>query len=247
VYGNGSIAGYNASSADFLKHVHSGITPPEFPTIDTSTFEKFVPAADATGASVIATSPPSTRRSFTNIRIKANANPTFAAGTVIQGVVFIEAPNQVTFTGGVTIQGVVAVQNNPSGDSNSNVIKFGGNVTHQGVETLPKSDPFVATVDNVQVPLAQLTGSFLLAPKFDLIMRGNSNNVGGTIVAGKIDIAGTAGANVKGTVINLDDTSVAMTGTSDIVISASGSDNYPSGVTFGSHFVANAKTYQELQ
>jgi hypothetical protein len=238
-FGNGSIAGYTSSSADFANHVHAGVTPPEFPAIDTSPFEKYVPGPTDTGASVISANPPSTRKSFTNIRIKAGVNPSFAAGSVIQGVVFIETPNQVTFTGGVTIQGVIVVQNNPTGDSSTNFIKFGGNVTHQGVETLPNSGVFTG--------LPNLSGSFLLAPTFDLIMRGNTNNVGGTIVAGKIDIAGTAGANVKGSVINLDDTSVDMTGTSDIVISASGSDKYPAGITFGSHFTPNPATYLELQ
>lgn len=239
-FGNGTIAGYNSSSSEFANHVHAGVTPPEFPTIDSSPFEKYVPGPTDTGASVISASPPSSRKSFTNIRIKAGVNPSFAAGSVIQGVVFIETPNQVTFTGGVTIQGVIVVdQKNLTGDSSSNVIKFGGNVTHQGVETLPNSGAFAG--------LPNLSGSFLLAPAFDLIMRGNTNNVGGTIVAGKIDIAGTAGANVKGTVINLDDTSVDMTGTSDIVISPSGSDKYPAGITFGSHFTPNPATYLELQ
>jgi len=95
--------------------------------------------------------------------------------------------------------------------------------------------------------LTKLTGSFLLAPTFAVTMTGNSNNVGGTIVTSKLDISGTAGANVKGTVINLNDTAVNMTGTSDIIIQASGADHYPAGVTFGAHFTPDAKTYVELQ
>jgi hypothetical protein len=238
-FGNGTIAGYSSSSSEFANHVHAGVSPPEFPSIDTSPFEQYVPNASASGPSVISASPPSTRKSFTNIRIKAGVNPSFSSGSVIQGVVFIETPNQIRFTGGVTIQGVIVVQNNPTGDVTTNSIHFGGNVTHQGVETLPNSGAFEG--------LPNLSGSFLLAPKFNLVLRGNSNNVGGTIVAGKIDIAGTAGANVKGSVINLEDTALDMTGTSDIVISPSGSDKYPAGITFGSHFTANPATYMELQ
>ena len=238
-FGNGTIAGYKSSSAEFAEHVHAGAREPEFPTIDTSSFEQYVPPPDAIGASVITTSPPSTRKSFTNIRIKAGANPSFAAGTIIQGVVYIETPNQITFTGGVSIQGVIVVQNNPTGSVDTNSITFGGNITHQGVETLPNSAPFVG--------LPQLSGSFLLAPKFTVTMTGNSNNVGGTIVTGRLDISGTAGANVKGTVINLEDTAVNMTGTSDIIIRSSGADKYPAGITFGSHFTPNYKTYTELQ
>jgi hypothetical protein len=240
-FGSGSIAGYRSSDSQFANHVHSGVREPEFPTIDTSSFEKYVPATDAApGPSLITVNPPSTRKSFTNIRIKAGANPRVGAGTVIQGVIYIETPNQVSFTGGVTIQGVIVVQNGAvNNPSNPNTIRFGGNVTHQGVETLPNSGAFTG--------LPQLSGSFLLAPTFAVTMTGNSNNVGGTIVTSKLDISGTAGANVKGTVINLDDTAVNMTGTSDIIIQASGADHYPAGVTFGSHFTPDAKTYVELQ
>jgi len=239
-FGSGTIAGYKSSDSNFAAHIHSGVREPEFPTIDTSSFEKFVPASNAApSASLITANPPSSRKSFTNIRIKAGVNPSFAAGSVIQGVVYVETPNQLTFTGGVTIQGVIVVQNNPTGDPNSNTIKFGGNVTHQGVETLPNSGAFTG--------LPQLSGSFLLAPTFAVTMTGNSNNVGGTIVTSKLDISGTAGANVKGTVINLNDTAVNMTGTSDIIIQASGADHYPAGVTFGAHFTPDAKTYVELQ
>jgi hypothetical protein len=254
-FGNGTIAGYKSSESDFANHIHSGVREPAFPLIDSSSFEKFVPKPTDTGASVIATNPPSTRKSFTNIRIKANANPSFAAGTVIQGVVFIETPNQITFTGGVTIQGVIVVdQSQYNGTVNTNTIRFGGNITHQGVETIPDAPPFVVTVPDATDPsksqvihLPQLTGSFLLAPGFGVTMTGNSNSVGGTIVTSKLDISGTAGANVKGTVINLDDTAVNMTGTSDIIIRASGSGQYPAGITFGSHFTPNPATYLELQ
>jgi hypothetical protein len=215
------------------------VTAPEFPVIDSSSFATYVPSATApAGPQVITTSnPPGS--SFTNIRIKAGANPKFSGGSILRGVVYIETPNQITFSGGVTIQGVIVVQNNPTGDPTTNTIKFSGNVTHQGVETLPDAAPFAG--------LPKLTGSFLLAPTFGVTMTGNSNQVGGTIVTSSLDISGTAGANVKGTVINLSDTSVNLTGTSDIVVSSTGTTNYPAGVTFGTHFAPLPDTYQELQ
>jgi hypothetical protein len=116
---------------------------------------------------------------------------------------------------------------------------FAGNITHKGVETLPDSGVFAG--------LPKLTGSFMLAPTFDVVMKGNTNNVGGTIVTSQLDITGAAGANVKGTVINLDDTAVNLTGNSDIVISSSGTTNYPAGVIFGSHYMPLPDTYQEIQ
>jgi hypothetical protein len=255
VFGNGSIAGYSSSSDQFANHVHPGVAPPEFPAVDSSPFEKYVPAPSATGASVITSnSGLSTRHNFVNIRIKAGVNPTFNTAT-IQGVMFIETPNIVTFGGQTTIQGVVVVQNNPTGTPasgpndntpNANALVFNGNVSHTGVE-VPLDKGGLDPTDPRFAGLANLSGSFLLAPQFLLYMRGNSNQVGGTIVASRIDLGGTAGANVKGSVINLDDTSVNMTGTSDIVISPTGSDKPPAGLTFGSHFTPNPSTYLELQ
>jgi hypothetical protein len=236
-YGSGSIAGYTASNSNFADHIHAGVTPPEFPTIDSTVFEPYVPSASAPpGPQVIATSSP-VGTSFTNIRIKANANPKFNANTIIRGVVYIETPNQITFNGSATIQGVIVAQNNPTGNTSTNTMKFSGNITHQGVETL---DP--AVFGN----LTKLTGSFLLAPTFAVTMTGNSNNVGGTIVTSQLDVSGNAGANVRGTVINLDDTGVNLTGNSDILIASTGTTNYPAGVVFGTHFAPLPDTYQEV-
>src|SRR5207302_9018838 len=123
--------------------------------------------------------------SFTNDCIKSTSNPKSNANTVMRGVVSIATPNNVTFNGGATIQGSIVVQNNPTGSPATNSIKFSGNITHKGVETL---DP--AIFGN----LTKLTGSFLLAPTFDVIMTGNSNQVGGTIVSSKLDDSGSAGA-----------------------------------------------------
>ncbi|MDB5321823.1 MAG: hypothetical protein JWN40_3454 [Phycisphaerales bacterium] len=237
-YGSGSIAGYTSSNSNFADHIHAGVVAPEFPTIDTSVFAPFVPSATAPAGPQVITSSNPAGTSFTNIRIKAGANPKFNANTVIRGVVYVETPNQITFNGGATIQGVIVVQNNPTGSTTTNTMKFSGNITHQGVETL---DP--AVFGN----LTKLTGSFLLAPSFAVTMTGNSNQVGGTIVTSKLDVSGSAGATVKGTVINLEDTGVNLTGTADIIIASTGTTNYPAGVVFGTHFAPLPDTYQEAQ
>lgn len=243
-YGGGKIAGYSTSDAQFAQHVHGGVLAPDFPTIDTSSFEKYVPAATApAGAQVIVGDPPSTRTNFTNVRVKAGANPHFSGGSVITGVLYIETPNNVTFSGGVTVNGVIVVQNNPTGDTSTNTMTFRGNVAHNGVETLDSTNPAFAG-------LKDLSGSFLLAPTFAVDMKGTSNAIGGTIVTSKLTIGGTAGANVKGTVINLggkDTDIVDLTGTADIIVSSTGTTNYPAGVTFGTHYAPLPDTYEELQ
>ena len=67
------------------------------------------------------------------------------------------------------------------------------------------------------------------------------------LVSSQLDVSGSAGATVKGTVINLDDTGVNLTGTADIVIASTGTTNYPAGVVFGTHFAPLPDTYQEGQ
>jgi hypothetical protein len=121
-------------------------------------------------------------------------------------------------------------------------MSFRGNVTHNGVETLDNTNPAFAG-------LKDLSGSFLLAPTFSVDMKGTSNQVGGTMVMDKLSIGGTAGAKVKGTVITLGQRttdSVDLTGTADIIISSTGTTNYPAGVSFGTHFAPLPDTYQEF-
>src|SRR5688572_7816487 len=230
----------------FEDHVHkpSEVIPPEFPIIDTSIFEKYVPSATAPpGPQVIATKPSSSRLSYTNVRIKAGVGTAsspleFGAGTVFNGVVYIETPNHIKFSGGVSITGVIVSQNNPTGDITTNSIYFGGNVLHQGVEKLPETFG----------DLRKLTGSFVLAPNFTITMRGNSNSAGGTMVTGALDISGAAGANIKGNVINMQDkgSSVKLNGNAEIVITAAGTGDYPAGVYFGTHYVPLPDSYKEI-
>jgi hypothetical protein len=230
----------------FEDHVHkpSEVIPPEFPIIDTSIFEKYVPSATAPpGPQVIATRPSSQLRSYTNVRIKAGvgtaSNPIeFPSGTVLSGVVYIETPNHIKFSGGISIKGVIVAQNNPTGDITTNSLHFGGNVSHEGVETLPDSFG----------DLKKLTGSFVLAPNFTITMRGNSNSAGGTMVTGALDISGAAGANIKGNIINMQDrgSSVKLNGNAEIVITAAGTGDYPAGVYFGTHYVPLPDSYKEI-
>jgi hypothetical protein len=237
-----TIGGLLPSNPNFSSVIHKGVDPPEFPMVDTTAFAAYVPAAGATGPSVITASNPA-GTFFKNIRIKANTNTTFNANTVIQGVVYIEQPNQVKFNGGVTIQGVVVTStdgNNNEGSSlSANVVSFNGTATFQSVSTLPATSDFPAS-------LRGLTGSTLLVPGFTASFGGNFGTIGGTIIASKIGFSGTAGGTIKGSVINLRDSALTMSGTSDIVIESQGTSNHPAGVFFGSHYSALPYTYEEV-
>ena len=237
-----TIAGLKPGQAGFADVVHYGVQPPEFPVVDTTAFQQYVPAAGTTGPSVITSSNPS-GNTFKNIRIKAGANPTFNANTLIQGVIWIEQPNQVKFNGGATIQGVIVTatdgNNNASLDVSANSVTFKGGATFQSVSTLPATTDFPAS-------MRSLTGSTLLVPGFSANFGGNFNTIGGTIIASQMSFSGTAGGIIKGSVINLKDTAVTLAGTSDIIIESQGTANYPAGVFFGSHYAPLPYTYEEF-
>lgn len=221
-----SIAG-STNPAVWAQHVHNGVPEPDFPTIDTSAFEAYA-------TNIITASP--TSRNLSNIRIRANTNPSFAGGTVIRGVVYVEAPNRLTFSGNCTIQGAIVVENDPGGTLSTNQIVFSGSVTAQGMETLPES----------YGELRRLTGAFILAPNFAVTMTGNFGTIGGSIIAGKMTMSGNAGGTVNGTVLCLSDTSAYLTGNSVITINSQGTREYPAGVFFGSNYAPLPDTYQEV-
>lgn len=230
-----TIAGFKPSSAEFEKHVHAGVAPPDFPVIDTAVYAPYA-------VNNITTSNPA-GTTFKNIRIKAGANPKFASNTVIQGVCYIEYPNQVEFSGGAQIQGVVVVHTNSTGNEDlnptNNTIKFAGNVTATPLSSLPATADFPES-------LRSLSGAMLLAPGFTATFRGNFGSVSGSIIASKLEFSGTAGGTVKGSVINLQDTALTLAGTSDIVIESQGTTDYPDGVFFGSNYAPLPDTYLEV-
>ena len=224
--GNVSIAG-STNPTTWASHVHKGVTAPDFPTVDTSVFLPY--------ATTNITGNPS-GKTFSNIRIKANANPNFSGNCTLQGVVYIETPNKVSFSGNTTIQGVIVAQNNPTGNVTTNTLTFSGNVSASGPETLP------ASYGN----LRNLTGSFILAPNFALTMSGNFGTVGGSIIVGQMTFSGNAGGTINGSVINMTNSATTISGNSTITINSQGTSNYPAGVFFGSHFSPLPFTYVEV-
>lgn len=232
VTGNNKIGGYRPSQSGFHDHVHFGIAEPEFPTIDTSAHKAWL---DANPHTVI-TGNSGGNKTFGSMRIKANSNPKFNGNTKITGLVYIEAPNQVSFSGNLDLHGVIVVENDPSGDSSTNLIDFGGNVDFEGVGSLPASFG----------ELRDLDGAMLLAPGFKLQMRGNFGVIGGTIAADEMSFSGNAGGTIKGSVINLQDTKVSLQGNTDIIIESQGTTKTPAGMFFGSRYVPLPDTYREV-
>ncbi len=226
VFSGASVGGTTDPAEIAAHHIHKGVAEPEFPTIDTAAFEAYATNTYVAG-----------QTNLVNCRIPANTNPTFAANTQIQGVLYIETPNVVKFRGNVDVHGTIVTQNEPTGTVATNILDFSGNVRAQGIETLPESFG----------DLRQLTGSFLLAPKFHAKFSGNFGTVNGSIMADKISMTGNAGGTVVGTVVNLANNMMTVYGSSEIIIASTGTTNYPAGVFFSSRYVPLPDTYEEVR
>jgi hypothetical protein len=86
-----------------------------------------------------------------------------------------------------------------------------------------------------------------LAPNFYVHFNSNFGSVGGTIVAGQMNFDSNAYGTVKGSVINLEDTSVEMDSNATITVEAHGLSDTPTGLYFSSIFAARPDTYTELR
>jgi hypothetical protein len=223
----GSIDGYTKTNSNFSQHVHSGVAAPQFPSVDTTVYAQYATNtwSTTTGSSVI------------NCIVPAGANPSFPAGTTVQGVLYIQTPNKVTFSGSCTIQGCVIVEDNPQGTSNS--LTFGGGVTAQSISTLPAT---------AQFPAAEraLTGAFILAPSFAVTMSGNFGTIGGSLIADSFNFSGSVTATVDGSIIALKDTPMVMSGGTVLTVSGAGNTGYPPGVNFGFNYIPVQGSFIEV-
>lgn len=202
--GNVSIGGHNMRDGEIEEAIHTGIGDVEFPEVDPTVFESF--------ATNIVNSSTSTsgNKTFTNIRIAANTNPNFSGNITINGVVFIEQPNNVRFTGNLNMTGVIVTEDAGENVYDSNTVRFTGNSTFRGVDSLPDTVPFHT--------LREKTGSFILAPGFGLEFTGNFGAINGTMAADQFKFTGNAGGVIKGMIINYSDSEFKLTGNSSITI-----------------------------
>jgi hypothetical protein len=178
---------------------------------------------------------------YTNCYVPANANPTFNAKDVIQGVLYIHAPNQVKFAGGCTIRGVVVVENSANCTPADTNLDFRGNVEVYGVETLDPTN---------FAQLKKLTGTFVAAENATVDFKGNFTTVvSGSIIAGGVSFGGSAGGSINGSIIGMNAAypmTLSNASSSPIVFIGTARTNPPSGVNFTSYLKPDAMTYLEV-
>jgi hypothetical protein len=206
-----------------------GATEPQWPQVDITPFKTYATNVRSSGSSSDLT--------LSNIIIPPNTNPTFSGNTTIRGVVYIQAPNKVTFSGNATIIGTIVADQPAVDNLTANQIKFTGNVSTAGVESLPAD----AQYDGLRA----LTGSFLLAPGFSTQFTGNFSTVNGCMVASEFKFTGNAGGTLKGGVVNLRDSTFQMTGNARLVIDREGAIPNPAGIVSSTNLVCVSGSYTE--
>jgi Tfp pilus assembly protein PilX len=232
VDGNSEIGGETGQDA-IDNHVATGAEASDFPVPDTSVFESYATniVDDSTATSG--------NRTFQNIRIVENTNPTFSGNITIRGVVFIESPNHVEFSGNTTITGVVVTDGDIDFPNGSDSISFSGNLDCHGVSELPGDSAFDG--------LREQTGTFILAPGFSTSFSGNFSTIDGVIAANGLSFTGNAGGTITNSIINYSNTPMTLTGNSDISIDRSTSgDAVPSGFTAVQTLDYQAGSYSEV-
>ena len=203
---------------------------PEWPTVDTSVFESYATTPWVSG-----------RTLYENIYVPPNSNPTFDGSMIVRGVVLVHQPNMVNFQGGVQMCAVIVGKDNPAvvNDFTKNYIRFSGS----GVSKLPLS---ALPSDSKFDGLRDLSGTFIVAPGFDVIFQGNFGAVAGSVAAERISITGNTSGSFTGTLLNLGNYPLTISGSSSIALSAPGEDKRP-GLRFTERYAPVKASYKEIR
>lgn len=238
VRGSSTLAGSN-DPAVWGQYVKKGEPAPDFPQVFTSVFQHYAGNTAYGGTTVTASSQVYDTTNLRNVLIKANTNPTFGGNISVEGVIYVETPNVVKFDSNVTVRGVIAVQDNPTGGTTSNYIKFYSNAKLEGVDKLPETADFPAE-------LRAMTGSLILAPKFHLYFNSSFGAPSGSIIGSDMYFDTSAVGTIKGSLINLESTTVRFVGNAAIGIEGRAQALPAAGMYFKQRFLPIGETYQEV-
>ena len=213
-------------------HVDIGAPECDFPEPNPVQFESYVTSV------VDANTNTSADATFENIQIVAGTNPIFSGNVILKGIVYIETPNVVEFTGGVDITGIVAGNGSLDDDSGTNEIIFRGNVDSHPVTELPSEAQFDGLRDQ--------TGTFVVAPGFNVSFGGSFSTLSGAIAGNGIEFFGNAGGTINGSIINYSDEQMELSGNSDLYFNRSGTSEAPAGFVPEIILKYNPTSYSEI-
>ncbi len=94
------------------------------------------------------------------------------------------------------------------------------------MESLPVSElPAEAQFEG----LHDQTGTFIMAPGFQVSFTGSFTSLSGAIAGNGIEFSGNAGGTINGSIINYSNEGVTLTGDSDLQFNRSGLTEVPAG------------------
>jgi len=200
---------------------------PEFPVVDTTQFAAY--ASNTYSGQKAGT--------MKNVRIPAGTNPKFTGNVTIQGIMYIESPNNVQFQGNSEMQGFIVFEN--ANSSAVNVISASGNFTYGNL-------PAAAEFDSLRA----IKGISMLAPTASLQLSGSvDSQIRGNMILGNFRNVGSADVQIeKGSIITMD-TSVdsAVFNGKTVKFMSTGATNQPSaGLSYTEKFVPSKGSYLEL-
>lgn len=204
---------YGAKGAAAAEYITIGADACTFPVPNPQDFEGYIQTTFQPGD-------PTSNTTLTNVEIPADTNPQFTGNTTINGVMYIRQPNTVRFVGNATINGIIVAEGQLEAPSELNQLDFGGTVISHDVSTL-SADDFGS--------LTQETGTFIVAPGFNVSFGGNASMINGVIAASGVQFYGNAGGTINGSIINYSDDRMELAGNTDLVFNRSGRDKIPAG------------------
>ena len=219
-----SVGGTTNTTLIQKDHVRNGVPEPRFPDVDTTVYLKYATNVYTSGMTQL-----------DNCRIPAGVTCNLSSGATIRGVLYLEKGASLKCTGSVVIQAVI-VGSTDSADLNTNVIEFGGGVTALQMKDLPEwfGD------------LRYISGAFIIAPTYRVRLWSTFNSIAGTIICGQFQMGGSAEGTITGSVIQMMDVPMTITGSADVFIAGTGAAPNVPGVTFGAYFVPQQASYLEV-
>ena len=231
--GNVEVGGETDTDEIFANHTHLNQDDPEFPELDLTPFDGLTTSVidGSTSTSGIKT--------FENAHVLPDVNPTFSGIITINGILYIEAPNDVKFSGNVVINGFIVTSDGSSLPLSGNQLTFTGNVSVPGVDALPDTPEFAA--------IKALTGTAILAPGFGVTFTGNNSGIDGLIAADQLTFRGNTslGGELTGMILGLTDLPMSLRGNTKITINRQDGDYTPVGFKYTSAFEVIRGSYAE--
>ena len=136
------------------------------------------------------------------------------------------------------ITGIVVGDGSLEDNSGINQIVFRGDVESHPITELPVETQFYGLHDQ--------TGTFVMAPGFNVSFGGSFSTLSGAIAGNGIEFFGNAGGIINGSIINYSDEEMTLSGNSDLYFNRSGTGEAPAGFVPEIVLVYNPTSYTEI-